>query len=70
MEGIVQLMEVNDVVLLFGLPSQENALHLCREIEKWGIKSTIGMLPGVAGYQVSMYRVSVAEASASRPARS
>lgn len=60
----VEVKEVNDIVLVIGLPSQERALHLCGQIKKWGIKSTIGMLPGVAGYQVSIYRVNLVEVKA------
>lgn len=60
----MQLKEVNDVVLVSGLPSQEDALQLCSEIQKLGIKSTIGLLPGAGGYQVSIYRISLAETRA------
>lgn len=59
---VVGVKELNDVVVVSGLASQENTLRLCEQFQKWGVKTTIGMLPGSAGYQVSIYRVGLTEA--------
>lgn len=60
----MEVKAVNDTVLVTGLASQANALHLCSQIQQFGVKSTIGMLPGMPGYQVSIYRVGIDDVKA------
>lgn len=58
MDGL-QVKELPGAVLIAGLSSQPIALQLCARLRSQGVKTTIGMLPGIAGYQVSLYRVSI-----------
>lgn len=60
----LQVKEVSGVVLISGLSSQPIALQLCDRLKTQGVKTTIGMLPGMAGYQVSVYQLSVDEVKA------
>ena len=60
----LNVKEINGVVFVSGLAAQENTLHLCGEFKKLGVRTSIGMLPGVAGYQVSIYQVGLAETKA------
>lgn len=57
----LELKEMSGVVLISGLSSQPVALQLCSRLKSQGAKSTIGMLPGVPGYQVSVYQLSIDE---------
>lgn len=61
MSNGVHVKEASGAVMIFGLPSQPVALRLCDRMKKKGIKSTIGMLPAMPGYQVSVYQVSFDE---------
>jgi hypothetical protein len=55
----VRVKELPQAVLSSGIASQPKALQLCQRFANQGIKATIGMLPGVAGYQVSVYAMAV-----------
>ena len=55
----VQVREASGVVLIYGISLQENALLLCRRFQDRGITATIGMLPGVRGYQVLVHKLSL-----------
>jgi hypothetical protein len=60
----LRVTEASGVVTIFGLSSQPVALQLCDRFGKQGVKTTIGMLPGVAGYQVSVYQLGIDEVKA------
>ena len=60
----LELKEMSGVVLISGLSSQPVALQLCDRLKKQGVKTTIGMIPGVPGYQVSVYRLGIGEVKA------
>lgn len=57
----MEIKEASGVVIISGFHSPEDAVHLCHEIQKWGIKATIGMLPGLEGHQVLAYHVDLFE---------
>ena len=58
---LVEITEASDVVIISGLNSPEDVMHLCHEIQKWGIRTTIGTLPGLEGHQVLAYHVDLTE---------
>lgn len=60
----LQVKELPDAVLIYGLSSQPVALQLCDRLKTQGIKSVIGMLPGVPGYQVSVYQLGIDDVKA------
>ena len=60
----MQIKEQAGVVLIYGLSSQPVALHLCNGLKTFGIKATIGMIPGMPGYQVSVYQLGIDEVKA------
>ncbi|HVX57830.1 MAG TPA: hypothetical protein VHA37_08955 [Candidatus Saccharimonadales bacterium] len=55
----VQVREASGVVLIYGISLQASALHLCRRFQERGVTASIGMLPGVRGYQVVVHELSV-----------
>ena len=60
----LSVTEASGIVTIFGLSSQPVALQLCDRLGKQGIKTTIGMLPGMPGYQVSVYQLGIDEVKA------
>lgn len=60
----IRIKDQAGVVLIYGLSSQPVALHLCNGLKAVGIKATIGMIPGMPGYQVSVYQLSIDEVKA------
>lgn len=63
MDGVT-LKEVAGAMLISGIPSQPAALYLCGQFQGRGVKATVGMLPAVPGYQVTVYHVGLAEVAA------
>lgn len=61
MSNGVHVKEASGVVMIFGLASQPVAIQLCDRMRKKGIKSTIGILPSIPGYQVSIHEHSVTD---------
>jgi hypothetical protein len=57
MNNGVQVREASGVVLIYGISLQANALHLCRRFQERNVTASIGMLPGVRGYQVVVHEV-------------
>jgi hypothetical protein len=55
----VQVREASGVVLIDGISLQASALHLCRRFRERSVTASIGMLPGVRGYQVVVHELSV-----------
>jgi hypothetical protein len=62
MDGVT-VKEVAGTILISGIPSQPAALYLCGQFQGRGVKATVGMLPAVPGYQVTVYHLSFAEAA-------
>jgi len=60
----LRVNEASGIVTIFGLSSQPVAIQLCDRLGKQGIKTTIGMMPGVSGYQVSVYQLGIDEVKA------
>jgi hypothetical protein len=50
--------------MILAVPSQPAALHLCSQLQSQGVKTTVGMLPAVQGYQVTVYQCSLADVTA------
>ena len=59
MHNGVQVREASGVVLIYGISLQASALHLCRLFQGRSVTASIGMLPGVRGYQVVVHDLSV-----------
>ena len=57
MNNGVHVREASGVVLIYGISLQANALHLCRRFQDRSVTASIGMLPGVRGYQVIVHEL-------------
>lgn len=60
----VQLRQLGDSVMIFSISSQPSALHLCSRFQSQGVKTTVGMLPAMPGYQVTVHQCSLADVTA------
>lgn len=60
----LELKETSGAVLISGLSSQPVALQLCARLKEQGFKTSIGMIPGISGYQVSVYQLGIDEVKA------
>lgn len=60
MDGL-KIKEAQGAVLIYGLSSQPVALRLRDRLKEHGFITSIGIIPGVQGYQVSVHAQELAE---------
>jgi hypothetical protein len=58
---MVKVSQNSDNVVISGIPLQAGAVHLSSRFRSKGIRATIGLVPGVAGYIVMVHERPVAE---------
>jgi len=60
----VHIEELFGVVRITGIDSQSAALELCGRLQKRGLRTTLGTLFALGGYQVLVYQASIQEVNA------
>jgi hypothetical protein len=57
----LKIKEASGAVFVYGIALQATALHFCNLFQQNGVRATIGLLPGVAGYQVIVHQLAIAD---------